>query len=93
MSPYGSTLVGDAGAASGVVFGICTLGGGVASGGTALVKIFSSFLSANVFLSPSVVSGLVGVGLRRSWFRFAAACVAEYCEEILGKVSVAENKS
>ena len=41
---------------------------------------------------PNVVSGLVRVGLRRAWVRSKAACVAEYLEASLGKVSVAGGK-
>ena len=39
MSPSDSTLVVGSGAASGVVSGVFTLGGGVTSGEAALVKI------------------------------------------------------
>ena len=52
------------------------------------MKIFVSFLSAAVFLSPKVVSGIVRVGLRRVWVSSAAVYIAEYFEDILGKVSV-----
>ena len=51
------------------------------------MKISASFLRAAVCLSPKVVSGLVRVGLRRVWVRYAAACVATYFEDSLGKVS------
>ena len=30
----------------------------------------------------------MGVGLRRAWIRSAAACIATYFEDSLGKVSV-----
>ena len=53
------------------------------------MKIYASCLSAAVFLSPKVVSGIVGVGLRRVWVRSTAACVAASCEYSLGKVIVA----
>ena len=48
MSLCGSTLGGGAGDASGIVSGECTLGGGVTSGGTDLVKSFAIFLSAAI---------------------------------------------
>ena len=90
MYPCESTLVGCAGAASGFVSGVCTIRGGFTSGGgAALVNISVSCLSATICLSPNVVSGLVGVGLRREWVSSTAACVAAYCEDSLGKVSVA----
>ena len=65
MSPFVSTLGGGVGAASGVLSGVCTLGGGVTCGGAALVNISASCLRAAVCLSPNAVSGLVGFGLRR----------------------------
>ena len=88
MSPCGSTLVGVAGAASAVVSGVCTLIGGVTCWGAALVEISANFLRADVCLSPNVVIGLVGVGLRRAWVSSAAACVAASSEDIIGKFSV-----
>ena len=88
MSSCGFTLGCDEGAASGVVFGVCTLGGGVTSGRVALVNISASFLRAAVCLSPNIVSVIVGVGLRRVWVRSAAACVAAYFEDSIFKVSV-----
>ena len=57
------------------------------------MKIFVSFLSAAVFLSPKVVSGIVRVGLRRVWVSSAAVYIAEYFEDILGKVSVGRGNS
>ena len=89
----GITLVFEAGAASVVVSRVCTLRGGVTYGGSALLKISVIFWSATVCLSTSVVSGLVGVMLRRAWVMSAAACVAESLEDSLGKVSVAGGKS
>ena len=86
---YGTTIIGGAGAASVVVSGVFTLWGVVTCGGSALLKISESFLSATVCLSPSIVSGLVGVGLRRVWVRLTAACVASSLEDSIGKVSVA----
>ena len=53
------------------------------------MKISASCWSAAVCLSPNGVSGLVGVGLRSVWVRFAAACVAAPLEDSLGKVNVA----
>ena len=92
MSPCGSTLGGGTGAAYGVVSGVCTLVGGVTCVEAALLNISASFRSAAVCLSPNVVSGLAGVGLRRTWFRSMSACVSESLEDILGKVSVAGGK-
>ena len=56
------------------------------------MNISASFLSADVCLSPNVVSGLVGVGLMRAWVRSAAAYVDASCENSLGKVSVSGGK-
>ena len=89
MSPCGPTLRGGTGAESGVVSGVCNLVGGVTCEGDALSKISASCRSAAVCLSPDVLSGIVGVGLRRAWVRSTAACVAESLEDIIGKVSVA----
>ena len=72
MSPCGSTLRGGAGSASGVVSGVCTLGGGVTIRGAALENISVIILSAAVCLSPNVVSGIVGVRLMREWVSYAA---------------------
>ena len=49
-----------------------------------MLKISASCFRAAVYLLPIVVSGLVGVGLRRSWVRSEAACVAASSEDILG---------
>ena len=92
MSPCGSTLRGDAGAASVLVSGVCTLGGRFTCGGAALVNISTSFLRATVCFSPNVVSWIVGVGLRRSCFSSASACDAAFFEDSLVKVSVARGK-
>ena len=86
---YGSTLGGSAGAMYGVVYGVCTLGGGVTCVGDALVKISASCLSAAFCLYPNVVSGLVWVRLRREWVRSAAACVATSLEDSICKVIIA----
>ena len=93
ITPCGYTFGGGAGAAFGVVSGVCTLVGGVTSGGRTLVKIYGSCLSASVCFSPHVVSGLVGVRLKRAWVRSAAACVVKSCEDSIDKVSVAGGKS
>ena len=53
------------------------------------MKIYASFRSAAVCLSPNSVRGLVGDGLRRAWVRFAAECVAASLEDSLGEVNVA----
>ena len=74
---------------SSVVSGVCSIGGDFTCGGDALLKISASFRSAAICLSPNVVSGLFGVGLRRACVRSAAACVAASLEDILGKFSVA----
>ena len=89
MSPFGYTLGGGKGAASGVASGMCTLVVRVSWGGVAMVKISASCLRVAVFLSPNAVSGLVGVGLRRAWVRSLAACVAAYFDDIIGNVSEA----
>ena len=52
------------------------------------MNISSIFQSAAFCLYPNVVSGLVGVGLRRDLVRSVAACVAASLEESLGNVSV-----
>ena len=61
--------------------------------GAALVNISSIFRSAAFCLYPNVVSGLVGVGLRRDLVRSLAACVAASLEESLGNVSVSGGES
>ena len=48
MSPRRSTLKGGAGAASGIVYGVCTLRGGATCGEDTLLKISVSFWSAAV---------------------------------------------
>ena len=88
----GITLVFEAGAASVVVSRVCTLRGGVTCGRAALLKISTSFRSAAVCLSPSDVSGIVGVGLRIVWVRSMAACAAASLEYSIGKFSVAGGK-
>ena len=92
ISTCGSTLGGGAGSTSDVVSGVCTLGGGVTCGWCALVNISASFRSAAVCLSPNVVRGILGVGLRRTWVRYTAACFAASLEYSIGKVSVSGGK-
>ena len=62
-------------------------------GESVLVKISVSCLRGAVCLSPNVVSGLVGVGLRRVWVRSTSACVAAPFKDIIDKVSVAVKNS
>ena len=93
MSPCGSTLGGGAGATSDVVSGVCTLGGGLTSGGSSLVNISASFLSAAVCLYHNVVSGLVGFVLKRIWVISAAVFVAASFDGIIGNVRVAGKQS
>ena len=57
------------------------------------MNISSIFWSASFCLYPNVVSGLVGVGLRRDLVTFVAACVAASLEKSLGNVSVSGGKS
>ena len=90
ISLCGSTVVRGAGAAADIIYGVCTLRGGITSGGESLVKISVSCLSSAVCLSPNVVIGIVVVGLSTLWVRSAAACVAPSCEDSIGKVSVPE---
>ena len=93
MSPCGSTLGDGAGTAYGAVSRVFTLRGGVTCGGSDLLKMSASFWSYAACLSPDVMSGIVGVGLRRVWVRSAAACIAKSLEDILGKVSVSRKQS
>ena len=83
ISLCGSTLRGGAGDASGVAYGIFNLGGGVTCGGEAMLNIWACCFRAAVFLSPNVMSGIVGVGLRRAWVRVATACVAVFLMKLL----------
>ena len=61
--------------------------------GAALVNISAICLRVAVCLSPNVVRGLVGVGLRRAWVRYAAACFDSSFQDSIGKVSVSGEKS
>ena len=104
MSPYGYTLGGGAGDASGFAFGLSTLRGCVRAfccchilffgrgtcGGVAMFNISASFYRAAVYLLPIVVSGIVGAGLRRSWARSESACVVTFSEDIAGNGRVSE---
>ena len=67
--------------------------GGVAYGGAAMLKIPVSCFKAAVFLSPIVVSGIVGAGLREAFIRFAAACIDTSSGEILGNVRLSGKNS
>ena len=89
MSPCGSTLGDGAGSAFGVAYGLFTLRGGVTCGGATMLNISASCFRGDFFLSPSVLSGLLGVGLRRVWVRSAVACDAASFDDILGNVRVA----
>ena len=88
FSPCVSTLGGDTGAASGVSSGIFTLGGDVTCGGAALLEVSDSYLKADFLFSPDILSGLVGVGLRRAWVRSVAESFAASFGEVLGNVRV-----
>ena len=92
MSPFGSTLGGGTRAASGIISGVCTLGGGVTLRGYALENISASFRSAAVCLSHNIVSGIVGVGLRRESVKSAAECIDASLQDSLGKVSISGKK-
>ena len=53
-----------------------------------MLKILSSCFRAAVCLSPNVVSGLVGVGLKRVGVRSVATYVASYFDKITINVRV-----
>ena len=86
MTPGGSTLEGGTGAASGVASEVYTLGsgvgafccggtvfvGGVAFGGTNMLKISARCFKSAVYLLNRIVSGIVGVGLRRTFVSYTA---------------------
>ena len=61
--------------------------------GRPCLKFSASCFRAAVCLLNIVVSGLVGVGLRREWARSETACVAAYSEEIIGNGRVSGKKS
>ena len=86
MSPCGSTIRDGTWAASGFASGVYTLGGGVTCWGADLMKISASFFSTTISLSPNVVIGLVGVGLRRTWVSPEATCVDAYFDKIIGSI-------
>ena len=50
-----------------------------------MLKISASCFKSAFFLSPSVLSGLVEVGLRRACIRSADECNTTYFDDILGK--------
>ena len=58
-----------------------------------MLNISASCFRAAVYLFPIVVSGLVGVGVRRSWVRSEDACVSASSEDILGNGRVARKNS
>ena len=58
-----------------------------------MFKISASCFRAAVCLLTSVLSGLVGVGLRIEWARSSTTCVSAYSEEILGNGRVAGENS
>ena len=93
MSPCGLTIRVATGGVSGVVSGVCTLGGGVNYKGLTWRIFPSIFRSAAFCLYPNVVSGIVGIGFRMDLVRSVAACVAASLEESLGNVSVSRGKS
>ena len=90
----GYTLIGGAGEDSRVstigdgigVFCYCatTFGGGCSCGVTIMSKTALICCRDSIYLSPSVVSELVWVGLINICVRSAASCVADSSEEILG---------
>ena len=57
------------------------------------VEYISKNFTSSVCLLHSVVSGILGFGLRRAYIRFAAVCVAASSEEILGKGRLDGNNS
>ena len=59
--------------------------------GSGLVE--ESFLMYTVCLSPKVLSGIVGIGLRRVWVRSVATCIASSFDNTLGNVRVAGGNS
>ena len=50
------------------------------------MKISEIFFSTTISLSPNVVIGLVGVGLRRTWVRSEATCVDASFDKIIGSI-------
>ena len=57
-------------------------------GGAALLEVSDSYLKADFLFSPDILSGLVGVGLRRAWVRSVAESFAASFGEVLGNVRV-----
>ena len=90
---FGSTLEGGSGAASGFAYGVFNLGGGVTCGATAMFQIYTIFLRAAVCFYPKVMSGILGVGLRRAWVRSLTTYVAPSFDVILGNVRFARENS
>ena len=107
MSPGGSTLRGGSGATYGVASGLSTLRsgvgssycsgflvvGGVACGGLPMLKISTIYFKACVWFLPSVVIGIVGVGLRRMVLRSSTAWVSASFDNIVGKGRLVGNNS
>ena len=56
-----------------------------------MLKIYDIRFNDYVCLLPNVLSGIVVVGLRRAWISPAAACIALYSEDILGKGRLSGN--
>ena len=56
--------------------------------GAAILNMSESCFRTAVCFPPSVVSGTVGVRLRRTWVRSSSACVVAYFYDILGNVKV-----
>ena len=97
MFPSGSTLGSGAGATPRVASGVYTLGGGVGDfcccnnvvitgsygGGVAIFRISANCFKDAVCLFTSVVSGIVGVGLRGACISSTATFVSFYYDEIL----------
>ena len=95
--PCWSTLGGGTGASSGVSSGVSTLkygmggfccggtkfGGGCSYGLVAMLKISARCFRDAVCLLPSVVRGLVGVGVIEACVRSADACVTTSSDGIL----------
>ena len=69
------------------------LGGGFSSVVISMFNIDSIHFNDSICFSPSCVSGLVGVGLRRSCYIFYATCIATYTYAILGKLIMCGNNS
>ena len=69
-----------------ICFWVFNLRGCATCGGADILKISVRWFRGAVCLSPNIVSGLVGVGLRRVWVRSASACVAASFDDIISNV-------